>query len=164
VFRWTSRFIVLTGLTTFSVLFGCGGEDTAAPDFPRAFTSVSDSCLLGLSFDLDYNADPPSYIEQVLIRTAESSTEPLFPKRICIIDIRVSDLMGELLTEEAHFLSCPEADVGEWSLSLSLATGNWHYTATGTGYGRSIEFEMQPLFDFGEPPSQCGFSTTGTIR
>jgi len=113
---------------------------------------------------LDYNADPPSYVETVMFWTVESSTEPLFPKRMCIIDMMVIDLMGELLTEEVQFLPCPEAGVSEWSLTLSVAPGNWHYTATGTGYGRSIEFEMEPLFDFGEPPSQCGFSTTGTIR
>jgi len=155
---------------TFLLLFlpflgvsGCGGEDTVAPEFPRAFTAVTDSCSIGFMLDMELD----TFVESVGIRTVNASTEPLFPRRICFVITTVLDLSGAILEEDVEALPCyneaGEPESSGWSsLNLTAGPGDWHFTGTGTVYGRSIEFVMEPLFE--ECECQCRFTTTGTIR
>lgn len=145
---------------------GCGGEDTAAPEFPRAFTAVTDSCsiVFGISLESD------TWLETTVIQTVHASTEPLFPRRICFVITTVLDLNGAILEEEVVPLPCyneagePINSFGDWSVGLEAGPEEWHFTGTGTVEGRSIEFVMEPLFEECEWGNcQCGFTTTGTI-
>ena len=139
---------------------GCGGEDATAPEFPRAFTSVSTTCVMRIGLE----QDPNGFVETVIIETIEESTEPLFPEHLCISDVRRYDRTGTLLDRQADFLlPCFDSDHGDWSLTISIGPTDGGYTGGGTGYGRSIEFEMEP-FEVCDPPCACGFATSGTIQ
>jgi hypothetical protein len=148
-------------LLTLIGVSGCGGEDTVAPEFPRQFTSASDSCSMGVS--LNIGPEPTTLVENVFIQTVETTSEPLFPDRFCFVISTLWNLpTAEILEESVAPLSCPE--MGDWSLTLTAGPGDWHFTGAGTGYVRSIEFVMDPTFDVCDPPCQCGFTTAGTIR
>jgi len=162
---------------TFLLLFlpflgvsGCGGEDTAAPEFPRAFTAVTDSCTVVYMLDVELD----TFVESVGIRTVHASTESFFPRLFCFMITRVRDRTGAILEEHLVQLPCyneagePIDRLDNWSLTLAFGPTDWSFTGTGTGHGelsgRSIEFVMEPLFEECEQGNcQCRFATTGTI-
>jgi hypothetical protein len=149
----------------------CGGEDAAAPQFPRAFTAATDSCSIGFGLSADY--EQGVYVETVVIQTFHAATEPLFPKGMAFVITRQLDFSGTLLEEQLEPLPWPN-EAGEpgnwpgdcdWYLGLEAGPEEWHFTGSGTGCGRSIEFVMEPLFEVCEWGNcQCGFTFAGTIR
>jgi hypothetical protein len=158
------RLTFLLLLLPFLGVSGCGGKDTVAPEFPRAFTAVTDSCTVRFGLKFEQN----TFLESVVIQTLHASTEPLFPRRICFVITTVLALNGAILEEEVVPLPCYD-EAGELESSpvaaIEAGPGDWHFTGTGTVDGRSIEFVMEPLFEECEPGNcQCGFATTGTIR
>ena len=150
-------------IATMSVL-GCGGEDATAPEFPRAFTAVTDSCSARLGIYVD--SELGHYVETLMFQTVHASTEPLFPRRICFVITRVLSFSGAHVEEDVVAIPCLD-EAGELegpAVSIEAGPEDWHFVGAGTVDGRSIEFVMEPLFagcDSGN--CQCGFATTGTV-
>ena len=141
------------------------GEDTTAPEFPRAFTAVTDGC--SMLFSLEVDSESRAYVETLMVVTEQSSSEPLFPARICFVIATVIDFSGEQLEKQVESIPCIN-EAGELEpplVGIEAGPEEWHFTGAGTADGRSIEFVMEPLVEGWEPgDGQCGFATTGTVR
>ena len=152
------RLAFLVLLLPFLGVSGCGDEDPTSVEFPRAFTSLSESCIIILGRFMENGV----LIEETTMLTVEASAEVLFagPARITLR--RVFSVTGQLLDEVNMGVYRRSAVNGTWPVTLTPGPVDGSFTATGTGTGElsdhSIDFDLEALSD------GCGYTSSGTIR
>ena len=137
-----------------------GPEGQGSAQFPRAFSSLSASCV---QFPGGIRVVAPDKFEQTTrLNLAETSTEHLFAGNAILVFTQTFNLLGELLGEESSGLYMPAAVDGTWQVTLSRGPAEESFTAVGIGdgdlSGRTIEFQLSPR------SVNCGFESSGTIE
>ncbi len=161
------RSVVLAAASTFALMLsGCGDENSTAPpsvEFPRAFTSLSETCTQGFVQGTGTLNGELVFVEETKSFTVEASAEVLFAGTATILLRKLFDLVSlQLVAEEGFGDYEPSAVDGTWHVTLTPGPRVGSLTATGDGFGelsgRSIDFDLEPLSD------GCGYTSSGTIR
>lgn len=145
-----------------ALAIACSSDSTApqsTPQFPRAFTSLSTSCIELLGFQ---QVGPDLFVQLTELFLTEASTEVLFAGNASLLFSDTLNTAGELVGEENRGIYLPSAIDGTWEVPFTDGPEVDSFVATGSGTGdlsaRSIDFDMEPLSE------GCGFITSGTIR
>ncbi len=145
-----------------ALAIACSSDSTApqsTPQFPRAFTSLSTSCIELLSAR---QVSPDLFVQMTRLDLTEASTEVLFAGNASVLFSDTVNIAGELVGKDYRGVYMPSAIDGTWEVTLTDGPEVDSFVATGSGTGdlsaRSIDFDMEPLSE------GCGFISSGTIR